>query len=183
MRTGMGMLLVAGCLLLSPGTVGAQQTEEDKPPTTEQLHQKFQEMLTGAVLTGQFTVLGKEGPPREEEYRIDRVEKIPNQGDYWMFFARVKYGDKDVSVPMPLQVKWAGDTPIVTLTDTTIPGLCTFSSRVVFYNGKYAGTWTHGKVGGHLFGTIGKADDADSGKEEAGKEESGKEKSGQEESD
>lgn len=156
MRTGIGLLVLAGCLLFSPGVADAQQAEDEKQPTTEQLHKKFQEMLSGAVLTGQFTVLGKEGPPREEEYRIERVEKIPNKGDYWMFFARVKYGDKDVSVPMPLEVKWAGDTPIITLTDTTIPGLGTFSSRVVFYNNKYAGTWTHGKVGGHLFGTVAK---------------------------
>ncbi len=33
----------------------------------------------------------------------------------------------------------------------------TFSARVVIYNKKYAGTWTHGKVGGHLFGVIEKA--------------------------
>jgi hypothetical protein len=24
----------------------------------------------------------------------------------------------------------------------------------VIYNKKYAGTWTHGEVGGHLFGTL-----------------------------
>jgi hypothetical protein len=158
----MGTLVVAGCLLFSvlfsADTLRAQEAEATEPPATEQLQKKFQQMLTGAVLTGQFTVIGKEGPPREEEYRIERVEKIPNRGDYWMFFARIKYGDKDVTVPMPLRVIWAGDTPVVTLTDTTIPGLGTFSSRVVFYNNKYAGTWTHGKVGGHLFGTVGKAD-------------------------
>ena len=35
-----------------------------------------------------------------------------------------------------------------------IPGLGTFSSRVVIYEGRYAGTWQHGDVGGHLFGVL-----------------------------
>jgi len=62
-------------------------------------------------------------------------------------------------VPLPLEVKWSGDTPVITLTNFTIPALGTFTSRVLIYNGKYAGTWTHGKVGGHLFGTIEKMDE------------------------
>ena len=61
---------------------------------------------------------------------------------------------------MPLQVQWAGTTPVITLTNVLIPGLGTFSSRVVIYKNKYAGTWTHGDVGGHLFGTIGPNTDA-----------------------
>ena len=51
---------------------------------------------------------------------------------------------------------------MITLTDFTVPGLGTFSARVVIYRNKYAGTWSHGEVGGHLFGTIEKnAEDAD----------------------
>ena len=64
------------------------------------------------------------------------------------------YDKYDVPVPLRLEVKWAGDTPIITLTNFTIPVLGTFTSRVVIYNNKYAGTWTHGKAGGHLFGRI-----------------------------
>ena len=55
---------------------------------------------------------------------------------------------------MSLQVEWAATTPVITLTNAAIPGLGTFSSRVVIYKNKYAGTWSHGEVGGHLFGTI-----------------------------
>jgi hypothetical protein len=84
--------------------------------------------------------------------------KLP-EGDVWLIKARVKYGDKDVTVPMPLEIKWAGDTPIITLTDFTIPGLGTFTSRVVIYENRYAGTWQHGQVGGHLFGRLEKVKD------------------------
>ena len=124
--------------------------------TTEQeaLFKRFEESLSGVKLVGRFTILGKDdGPLPKEGYTINSVTKLPD-GDYWLFKARIQYGQNDVTVPLPLEVKWAGDTPIVTLTDFTIPGMGTFSARVVFDNNKYAGTWTHGKVGGHLFGTI-----------------------------
>jgi hypothetical protein len=123
-------------------------------PAQADLFKKFEQTMNGAVLAGQFTILGKDRdsmPP--EEYTIKRVSKLAD-GDYWLFQARIKYGDKDVTVPLPLEVKWAGDTPVITLTDLTIPALGTFSARVVIDNGKYAGTWTHGDAGGHMFGVI-----------------------------
>jgi hypothetical protein len=116
-----------------------------------------------------FTVTGKEGqPPRAEEYTISSAMKLPD-GDLWLLKSRVKYGDKDVTLPIPLDIKWAGDTPVITMTNMEIPGLGTFSTRVVLYEGRYAGTWQHGKVGGHLFGRIEKADapKADAAKTEA----------------
>jgi len=121
------------------------------------LFKHFEETLSGAKLVGRFTILGKDdGPLPKEEYTINSVTKLPD-GDYWLFNARIKYGQNDVVAPLPLEVKWAGETPIITLTDFTIPGMGTFNARVVIYNKKYAGTWTHGKVGGHLFGVIEKA--------------------------
>jgi len=131
-----------------------QQPAGEKQPDQQALFDKFEQTMTGAKLTGKFTIVGKEDmDPKQETCEITSVQKL-EQGDYWLFKARVKYGDKDVTVPMPLEVKWAGDTPIITLSETTIPTLGTFSARVVIHNDWYAGTWIHGKVGGHLFGTI-----------------------------
>ena len=48
----------------------------------------------------------------------------------------------------------AGDTPVITLTHVVVPGLGTFTSRVMVYGDRYAGTWQHDKVGGHLWGHI-----------------------------
>ena len=132
----------------------AEQAASAVVPPQADLFKKFEQTMNGAVLAGQFTILGKDRqsmPP--EEYTIKRVSKLAD-GDYWLFQARIKYGDKDVTVPLPLEVKWAGDTPVITLTDLTIPALGTFSARVVIDNGKYAGTWTHGDAGGHMFGVI-----------------------------
>jgi hypothetical protein len=76
------------------------------------------------------------------------------EGDKWLFDCRIKYGQHNVAVPLPIDVKWADETPIITLDDLTIPGMGTFSARVVLHDKKYAGTWRHDQVGGHLFGTI-----------------------------
>ena len=45
----------------------------------------------------------------------------------------------------------------MSLTNLTIPVLGTFTARVMFYGNRYAGTWQHGKVGGHMWGTIERA--------------------------
>jgi hypothetical protein len=75
-----------------------------------------------------------------------------------VFLARIKYGKNDVKIPITLQVLWAGDTPMISMTDITIPGMGTFTARVMFHGDRYAGTWQHGKVGGHMWGMIDKSE-------------------------
>ena len=150
------------------GSESEKQTTPDKPPHTSALkpHEKaFQEMLSGVTLVGYFTITGEEneGKLRSEKYTITKVSKM--SGDYWLFMARIQYGGKDVTAPLPLEVKWAGDTPIITLTDKELPGLGTYTARVLIYRNQYAGTWSGGDHGGHLFGSVIKnkvnSDDAD----------------------
>jgi hypothetical protein len=133
----------------SPGAPAAEKTDDRAA-----LIKKLTEKMNGVKLVGRFTVLGKDsGPLAKEEYTILSATKLED-ADYWLLKARIKYGDHDLTVPLPLEIKWAGDTPVITLTNLTIPGLGTFSSRVVIHDDKYAGTWSHDKVGGHLFGTL-----------------------------
>jgi hypothetical protein len=149
-----GAIVVVCCL---PGFLLAQETAKKDGaamPSREELIKKLEEDLTNVQLIGRFTVTGREDrEAKPEEYTISSAIKLPD-GDMWLIKARIKYGDKDTTVPMPLEIKWAGDTPIITLTNLAIPGLGTFTSRVVLYENRYAGTWQHGKVGGHLFGKI-----------------------------
>ncbi|WP_278465529.1 hypothetical protein [Gimesia maris] len=149
--------LLTVCMLLTFVAVAeAQQADEKDAGATEQAQreQKLEQQMSGATLVGHFSVDGKQNgkPPREERYEIASMKKL--QGDQWLITARIKYGDNDVNVPMPLNVFWAGDTPVISLTNMTIPGLGTFTSRVMFFEGRYAGTWQHGKVGGNLWGKI-----------------------------
>ena len=134
-----------------------QTQEPPAPPQQNALssnEQRFQEMLSGVTLTGHFTITGGEDSStlREEKYIIKKVTKLGN--DYWLFFARIQYGGRDVTVPLRLEVKWADDTPIITLTDLELPNLGTFTARVIIYRGQYAGTWSSNKHGGHMFGII-----------------------------
>ncbi len=122
--------------------------------------QRLRMLLTGVRLVGRFTIdapAGAEGgerrPPSDEEYVIRSVSKL-GDGDWWTVVARMRYGSVDLTLPVPVEVKWAGDTPVITLDKVAVPGLGTFSSRVVIDGGRYAGTWQHDAVGGHMFGRI-----------------------------
>ena len=178
------VLLCASCLLVW-GINGACAGEEDaaagadaeKQQAAQQArHKQFSEMLKGVKLVGNFTVLGNEqGPLAKEEYTIHSVEKLA-KGDLGRFNTRIKYGSLDLPIALNLDVQWAGDTPVITLTNVTIPLLGTFTSRVVLYNQKYAGTWQHGEVGGHLFGQLVKVADKDAEKKKDKKKDTEKKK-------
>ena len=144
-----------GVFVLATSILGLAKplAETEEPAKQAALFKQFEKTLTNAEMTGQFTLVGKEVPPIKESYTIHSVKKM-SQGDYWVFTARIKYGKKDITLPMPLQVKWAGNKPVIYLDNVTIPGLGTFSSYTVIDGDKYAGTWQHGDVGGHMFGTI-----------------------------
>jgi hypothetical protein len=114
--------------------------------------ENFRQMMSGAVLVGYSTRLNREGLSGEERYTIDKVSKVA--GDTWLFQTRLKYGSREIPVPIPLTIRWAGDTPVITLTDLTIPGVGTYTARVLLHRGQYAGTWSGKNEGGQLFGKI-----------------------------
>jgi hypothetical protein len=184
------LILIA--LVLSPSTgawsqaaepSGTSATDEARPtsekptePTREELEKQFADMLTGAQLVGVFTTTGQESDkaPLPDKYTIDRVKKLKN--DFWLFEARIQYNNNDVKVPLPLEVKWAGDTPVITLTKVLVPGLGTFTARVLFYNNEYAGTWSAGDHGGHMYGKVVKLAAEDKPSEESSTESDASEK-------
>ncbi|MBX3440512.1 MAG: N-formylglutamate amidohydrolase [Planctomycetaceae bacterium] len=132
--------------------------EEGRATTTSadltEAEQAFVKLLTNSVLVGRFSVDGAEGTdPKPERYTISKVTKVG--GDDWIVEARITYGQVDIPVPVPVKVNWAGDTPVISLTNLKIPGLGDgFTTRVLFYEDRYAGSWYHGKVGGHMWGKI-----------------------------
>jgi hypothetical protein len=80
------------------------------------------------------------------------VQKL--DGDSRVVHAYVKSGDNDFVAPIPVKVKWAGDTPILMVDKLTLPGGGTYSARMMFYDNTYSGTWSAGTHGGLLYGTI-----------------------------
>ena len=124
--------------------------KEEAPPIAD-----FEKYLSGAVLTGVFTIDGRPlNKLEEEKYEIKSAKKLDGDDNLWEISTRIKYGDKDLVVPVPIQVEWVGRTPVMVLDSITIPGLGTFSARVLFHDRKYSGTWKHDNVGGHLFGRV-----------------------------
>ncbi len=140
-------LAVAGCSRESPPGADAQ-AERDRA---------FEEMMTNVSLVGQSTSFDREGIAGKEEYVIEKVSRIA--GDRWLFQTTMKLGSGEVTVPIPITILWAGDTPVITLTDLSIPGMGSYSARVLLFRGHYAGTWMGAEGGGHVFGDIVRRDD------------------------
>ena len=95
--------------------------------------------------------------PQPEHYELTGVKHVGDGN--WMFVARIKYGQHDVTLPITLPIKWAGDTPVITVDKMSFPGLGTLRPRVMIYADHYAGFWSGAADkgpahGGHLFGVV-----------------------------
>jgi hypothetical protein len=123
-------------------------------PTQAELENKFQDSLSGATLQGHFTNNRDDSgtPPKEDKYTILSVTKM--QGDVWLFTVRIQYASHDITLPLPLRVVWAGDTPVITLDKVPVPGMGSFTARVMIFGNQYVGMWDGGNHGGLLYGKI-----------------------------
>ena len=152
------MTFLSRCLFAVAIAFALPISAQEKPaaeakPTQAELEKKFGELLTGSQLVGHYTIWGvNEDKPGKDTYTIEKVTK--GEGDKWTFVARIQYGNTDVKVPITLAVKWAGDSPVITLDKLAIPGVGTFSARVVFHGEHYAAVWDGGDHGGHMYGKV-----------------------------
>jgi hypothetical protein len=143
------LVLVAAAALAAAQSAHAQEAS----PSEEERNAALEQSLSGAALVGHFTVTGRgEMRPREERYELSSVKHL--EGDIWLITARIKYGENDVELPLPLPIKWAGDTPVITVDEFAFPGLGTYTARVMIYQDHYAGFWSGKDHGGHLFGRV-----------------------------
>jgi hypothetical protein len=157
-------ILCATWLLTSAFAAAEEPAKTTAPPSKKELEKNFQEMLNGVTLTGHFTSgKGDLASAKEEKYGIESVTKLPGDGDLWLFKARIQYGAHDVTLPLPLRVVWAGDTPVITLDKVRVPGFGQFTARVMIFDGKYSGMWDGGNHGGMLFGKITKDEKSGTG--------------------
>lgn len=166
-------------LIASQRAVAVEPASESSRPGTPAvaadrqaaLDAKLSKMLSGATLDGSFTVSDANADTSKlsrEKYTLGDVKKVG--GDVWLFPTRIEYGGKDVTLPIPLPVRWAGDTPVVVVDEVALPGFGTVSARVMFFDGHYAGYWKHGTHSGNLFGEIrSKVDDPPAAKSPADK--------------
>ena len=156
------LVLAISLILLS--CTGATDTPADQLAR----EQAFEESMRGAVLDGHFTLArldgdssgtqddGEEVRLRSDRYEIEKVVK--RSANIWTFHARIQFGDTDVTLPVPVKLTWADDTPVVGVTDLGLPGLATYTARVLFYGDSYAGTWSGRTHGGSMFGRLERAE-------------------------
>jgi len=140
------------------GELHAQDTAKksvEKPKVSpEEVEAKFVSTLTAAALSGRSCGIKdqKLGADREDSYNITSVTK--QSGDNWLINAHVKYGQNNYDIPIPAQVKWAGDTAVLIFDNISIGGPGTYSARITIYNNTYSGAWSAGDHGGMVYGVI-----------------------------
>ncbi|MBM3838556.1 MAG: hypothetical protein FJ398_11440 [Verrucomicrobia bacterium] len=166
MKTKTTKLLAAIAIVLGASLGPSSCAQEAKPkeapaPSSEkaksgpdELEARFKATLTKATLSGRWCSIkdGQPGPDKEDKYTILSVTKLT--ASTWLISARIQYGKVDVVAPIPVQVRWAGDTPVIIVDNVGIPGGNKYSARVMIYDKTYSGTWTGGDHGGLLHGVI-----------------------------
>jgi hypothetical protein len=152
------------CLMLAACAAAvASSVVADDDVVQAAREKKFAEALSGTVLAGTFSIDGVKTDklPLAERYELKSVAKTKD--GLWTFTARVKYLNQDLTLPITVPVVWAGDTPMVSLSDSMLPGLGNqLSAKVIFDGQRYAGTWQHGKFGGHMWARIERAESSKS---------------------
>jgi hypothetical protein len=159
----MKIIIAIGAVILLLSSM--RSFAQDKPasdaaakPTTdasaEHLETTFKAMLTKATMSGRWCSVkdGKLGPEKEDKYNIVSASKV--NGSKWIISARIQLNKREMVVPIPVEVKWAGDTAVLIVDKLQYPGGGTYSARVLFYEHTYAGTWSGGDHGGLISGVI-----------------------------
>ena len=131
---------------------------------TEEAAAAFLERMAGVDLDGHFTTERptpdgiRTMPPRRDRYRIEGIRHIAD--DRYFVDARIRYrkadgDDVDFTLPVPVRLHFVQGTALLSVTDQSLPLMGSgFSARVVFDGDRYAGTWQHNAVGGHMWGRV-----------------------------
>lgn len=160
--TLLSSIIAALCLsALAQAQTQSEPKETRKSPLASQKplpsdpEERFKFLFAKATLSGRWARL-KDGVLGEErtgdKYTILSVVK--RDGDNWTVNARMKYGEKELILPVPVKMKFVGDIAVLTVDDLGIPGGGTYTARLLIFERTYSGTWKDQRGGGLLYGTI-----------------------------
>src|SRR5262245_44146633 len=81
---------------------------------------KFKELLNNATMSGRWYPVkdGVLGEQKDDQYVIVGVTKVKD--DSWVVNTKMKYRDREMVMPLPIQVKWAGDTPVIVVDNLAV---------------------------------------------------------------
>ena len=152
MKNALRSAVLLFVLLLHSPLPGRAQGSSD-------IETNFVAMLKNATLKGTWAPVQQEqlGPSRKDDgYRVARVEK--KDGDKWSLVYLVTYQGKEIEYPMPVTVKFAGDTAVLILDNVRAGrGKANWSARVMFHENVYTGRWwetANKEHGGTIEGVI-----------------------------
>jgi hypothetical protein len=125
-----------------------------KPLPTDP-EERFKLLFNRSYLSGRWAPL-RDGVLGEErggdKYHI--VSVVKGEGDNWIISAKMKYGEREFVMPIPVKMQFTGDVAILTVDNLAIPGGGTYTARLLIYERTYSGTWKGQRGGGMLYGTI-----------------------------
>jgi outer membrane protein assembly factor BamB len=151
--------------LLVPMGLALPVQAQDEAPTQAELEAAFAAKMSGAVLAGHFTDRTRpDAEPAQDKYTLGEVTKLDS--GKWRFEAKIEYMGRSGTVPIEIDVFWAGDTPVISLTDFKVPLFGTFTSRVMVFEDEYVGVWDGAGHGGKMWGDIIRPEDAPPAQEE-----------------
>ena len=110
-------------LRIAPLLFALSALAQESQPALTPAEKEFQESMSGVTLDGHYTRQDGSGLS-DDKYTIESVTKV--KGDLWRFATR-----HDVKMPVELQVKWAGDKPVIALTNAAVGGMGSFTVRIV----------------------------------------------------
>jgi hypothetical protein len=120
-----------------------------------ELENGFTAMLKNADLKGTWVPVkgDKTESEKGDSYHVVRVNKI--KGDRWEVVSKMNHQGREIEFPMPVIIKWAGDTAVMILDEIPTAGGKKYSARVMFHNDRYAGSWWGtNQPGGLLSGIV-----------------------------
>src|SRR5690349_20247538 len=136
------LIIVASITLAQPASQKPVIPGPATKPAKSQadLEKWFGQTMSHATMAGSFNLKGSDKAPKDDKYTLGEVTKA--QGEDWIFTSTIQFGGRNIAIPIQLPVKWAGDTPVITVENVGIPGLGTYNARVMIYGDEYVGVWS-----------------------------------------
>lgn len=158
---GVALAIVTALAVRTPAT--AQPAGTTSAPAELDMtdaERAFQSLLDGAEMIGSYTMELPDAPKADtpaqaaDRYVIHGIRKIGPQ--LWQIDAGMRYNGRDIRLPIPVPVHFADDTPVICVTRLGLPGMGTYSARVMFFADRYVGVWRADAtgIGGTMTGRV-----------------------------